>query len=131
MQQCIYGISCILIEILRRKMLQNAECVFLEEENNLFWQWSGKGQLKTYSSWLTLYIRLSVNVYNIYKRPICLWSKSFIFLQLFEWDVKFSNKWIYVNVFLKNRTRCSICPCSLPVIFCKAVRMKYQVQQYV
>lgn len=60
---CIYGISCILIEILRRKMLQNAECVFLEEENSLFWQWSGRGQLRTYSSWLTLYIRLSVNIY--------------------------------------------------------------------
>lgn len=43
---CIYGISCILIEILRRKMLQNAECVFLEEENNLFLTMKWKRTIK-------------------------------------------------------------------------------------
>lgn len=43
---CIYGISCILIEILRRKMLQNAECVFLEEENSLFLTMKWKRTIK-------------------------------------------------------------------------------------
>lgn len=47
-------------DVAKRRM-----CFFWDEENNFFCQWSGRGQLKTYSSWLTLYIGLSVNVYNI------------------------------------------------------------------